>query len=142
AARVIIQEKMSHLAQEIALGASSTHHARHILAAKGLTLEQKTSQLHKMIIELSNRKLKLIGPDVFFEMHHFLLASDDEFKRIRDVRHMCRIICYHNWFRRLLRQTTATDQRQIQVKPLHASLHFQFGEKNVLGLVIGMSYLK
>lgn len=136
------QKNMSSLAQEIALGVVSQHHARHILVSKALTQEHKTTHIHKTIVELTTRKSRPIGPDVFFEMHHFLLASDDEFKRIRDVRHMCRIICYHNWFRRLLRQETATDQRQIQVKPFHATLSFQFGEKRVLGLVIAMSYLK
>lgn len=137
-----IQKNMNALAQEIALGAVSAHHARHILVTKALTQEHKTTLIHKTIVELSTRKFKPIGPEVFFEMHHFLLASDDEFKRIRDVRHMCRIICYHNWFRRLLRRTKDTDQRQIMVKPLYATLRFQFGEKNVIGLVVAMSYLK
>ena len=137
-----IHKNMNALAQEIALGAVSAHHARHILVTKALTQEHKTTLIHKTIVELSTRKFKPIGPEVFFEMHHFLLASDDEFKRIRDVRHMCRIICYHNWFRRQLRRTKDTDQRQIMVKPLHASLKFQFGEKRVLGLVIDMSFIK
>lgn len=137
-----IQKNMNALAQEIALGAVSAHHARHILVTKALTQEHKTTLIHKTIVELSTRKFKPIGPEVFFEMHHFLLASDDEFKRIRDVRHMCRIICYHNWFRRQLRRTKDTDQRQIMVKPLHATLKFQFGEKRVLGLVLAMSFIK
>ncbi len=137
-----IQKNMNALAQEIALGAVSAHHARHILVTKALTQEHKTTLIHKTIVELSTRKFRPIGPEVFFEMHHFLLASDDEFKRIRDVRHMCRIICYHNWFRRLLRRIKDTEQRQIMVKPLHASLKFQFGEKRVLGLVIAMSFMK
>ncbi len=137
-----IQKNMNALAHEIALGAVSAHHARHILVTKALTQEHKTTLIHKTIVELSTRKFKPIGPEVFFEMHHFLLASDDEFKRIRDVRHMCRIICYHNWFRRLLRRYSDSDQREIMVKPLHATLRFQFGEKCVIGLVIAMSFLK
>ncbi len=137
-----LQKNMNALAQEIALGAVSAHHARHILVTKALTQEHKTTLIHKTIVELSTRKFKPIGPEVFFEMHHFLLASDDEFKRIRDVRHMCRIICYHNWFRRQLRRIKDTDQRQIMVKPLHARLKFQFGEKNVIGLVIAVSFIK
>jgi oligopeptide transport system substrate-binding protein len=144
AALLAIREKMPLLAQEVALGAVSTHHARHILAAKGLTQEQKTTQLHKMIIELSNRKLKALGPDIFFEMHHFLLACDDEFKRIRDVKHMCRVICCHNWFRRLLRTTQRhgeIKERQIRFKLLKTPLHFTFGEKKVLGLVIAVNPL-
>jgi hypothetical protein len=104
ATRSSIREKLPALFQEIALGAVSAHHARHIMATKGLTAEQKTTQIHKTIIELSNRKLKTIAADVFVEMHYFLLASDDEFKKLREVRHMCRVICYNNWFRRLLRQ--------------------------------------
>src|SRR5262249_3443023 len=90
---------------------------------------------------LSSRRFRTIGSEVFFEMHHFLLASDDEFKALRDVRHMCRIICYHNWFRRKARLSSDTE-RQLLVKPLTTTLHFPFGEKEVLGLVIGISYLK
>lgn len=136
-----LHKTLSALAQEIALGAVSAHHARHILMTKALTHEHKTTLIHKTIVELTTRKFKAIGPEVFFEMHHFLLASDDEFKRIRDVRHLSRIICYHNWFRRQLLKSETPEQRQIMVKPLPTVLKFQFGEKSVLGLVITLSYL-
>ncbi|MDB6081528.1 MAG: hypothetical protein JWO53_800, partial [Chlamydiia bacterium] len=144
AALLSIREKMPSIAQEIALGAISAHHARHILATKGLTLEQKTTQIHKTIIELSNRKLRPISPDVFLEMQYFLLACDDEFKRIREVRHMCRIICYHNWYRRQLRQGMRhgeNKERQMRFKLLKTPLRFAFGEKKVLGIVIAVNFL-
>lgn len=137
----IIQKNIPSLAQEIALGAVSEHHARHILVTKALTQEHKASLINKTIVELAARNFKSIGSDVFFEMHHFLLSSDDEFKRIRDVRHMCRIICCHNWFRKQLRLSKQTD-RQVLVKPMRTNLNFQFGEKNVLGLAISISFLK
>lgn len=137
-----IQKSMQALAQEIALGVVSAHHARHILVTKALTHEHKTTLIHKTIVELSTRKFKPIGPEVFFEMHHFLLASDDEFKRLRQVRDMCRIICYHNWFRRVLSRSKENEQRHILVKPIRCVLQFQFGGKNVLGLVIAISFLK
>lgn len=144
AALFSIRERLPLFAQEVALGAVSIHHARHILATKGLTQEQKTTQLHKTIIELSNRRLKPLGHDVFFEMHHFLLACDDEFKRIRDVKHMCRVICYHNWFRKVLRSSARygeQKERQIRFKLLKTPLCFAFGEKKVLGIVIAINLL-
>jgi oligopeptide transport system substrate-binding protein len=136
-----VLKNLPALAQEISLGAVSLHHARHILVTKALTQEHKTSLIHKAMIDLSSRRFRAIGAEVFFEMHHFLLASDDEFKALRDVRHMCRIICYHNWFRRKQNLTNETE-RQVFVKPLRTTLHFQFGEKPVLGLVIALSHLK
>jgi len=135
------QKNIPALAQEIALGAVSAHHARHILMTKSLTQGHKTTLIHKTIVEYSTRRFKTFGSDLFFEMHHFLLASDDEFKRIRNVRHMCRIIYTHNWFRKVLRRSKQTE-RQAFVKVCRTNLHFQFGEKNVLGLVISLSFLK
>ncbi len=137
----LVQKQISSLAQEIALGAASSHHARHILVTKALTHEHKSTLIHKTIVDLSSRGFTLFGHDVLFEMHYFLLASNDEFKRIRDVRHMCRIICCHNWFRKQLRNSKQTD-RQVLVKPMRTNLHFQFGEKHVLGLVITISSLR
>lgn len=139
-----IREKMPSFAQEVALGAVSSHHARHILATKGLNQEQKTTQIHKTIIELSNRKLRPIGPDVFLEMHYFLLSCDDEFKKLRDVRHMCRIICYHNWYRKNLRLSMRqgdNQEKQIKFKMMKTPLHFAFGTKKVIGIVIAVNFL-
>ncbi|MBS0655245.1 MAG: hypothetical protein JSR46_05680, partial [Verrucomicrobia bacterium] len=137
-----VQNNMQSLAQEICLGAVSAHHARHILMTKTQnTQEDKTRQIHKTIIELSSRKFRPIGPAVFFEMHHFLLASDDEFKRIRNVRHMCRAICYHNWFRTLILRAVSSQKRQVFVKPIRTTLHFPFGVKHVLGICIAISHL-
>ena len=139
-----IREKTPLFSQEVALGALSTHHARHILATQGLTQEQKTTQIHKTIIELSNSKMKTIAPDVFYEMHHFLLACDDEFKGIRDVRHMCRIICYNNWYRKLLRaeeRQIEQKEREIRFKLMKTHLKFAFGDKKVLGIVIAVNFI-
>jgi oligopeptide transport system substrate-binding protein len=144
AALYSIKDKLSSFSQEVKLGAMSAHHARHILATKGLTQEQKTTELHKTIIELSNGRCKSLAADLFFELHSFLLASDDEFRRIRPVRHMCRLICYHNWFRRQLRTLFRQHERQIRFIKFKLSkslLQFAFGEKRVLGLLLSVSYL-
>jgi oligopeptide transport system substrate-binding protein len=144
AALLAIREKIPLFSQEVRLGALSSHHAKHILLTQGLTTEQKTSQIHKTIIELANSKMKTIAPDVFFEMHHFLLACDDEFKRLRDVKHMCRIICYHNWYRRLFREEafgSEPKERHIRFKLMKTPLRFTFGEKRVIGIVIGVNFI-
>jgi len=73
-------------------------------------------------------------------MHHFLLATDDEFKRLRKVRQMLRIIVYLNWFRRSLRDEE-NKGREIRFKCMKTNLSFPFGEKKVLGLAISLNYL-
>src|SRR4029077_19079285 len=63
---------------------------------------------------------------------------------LRDVRHMCRIICYHTWFRTILRDEKRQDddkQRLIRFKLLKTSLKFAFGEKKILGIAITMNFL-
>lgn len=136
-----IQKNSTVFVREIALGALSPHHARQILFTNALTQEHKTTLIYQTIAELCRRGFRSIDSDVFAEMHHFLLASDDEFKRIRDVRHMSRIICAHNWFRKQIRKSKQPD-RQVLVKPLSTNLQFQFGKKKVLGLTISISFLK
>ena len=139
-----IKNTISSFLQEIALGAVSAPHAKHILVSKAVTQEQKTTVIHKTIIDLAHRKIKAIGPDIFVEMHHFLLACDDEFKRIRAARHMSRIICYHNWFRKRLKELTTQrrSERHILIKAMETNLQFHFGEKRVVALVIAVNELK
>ena len=140
-----IQKNMPTLAEEIALGIISKHHAQHILVTKGLSQEQKTIAIHKMIIGIFNKKFKNVAPDVFVEMHHFLLASDDDFKRLRDIRHMCRVICSHLWFRQKLKEIKSSSKirtRSLYYKILPSKLHFQFGQKKVLALVIAVNFLR
>ncbi len=140
----LIKKHISSFSQEIALGTTSAHNARHILATKGMTLDQKTAHLHKMIVHLSQGRLKPIAAELFTEMQYSLLASDDEFKRIRDLKHLIRIICYCSWFRKSLRSSKKeiTDQRKAIFKCVRSDLHFAFGKKKVIGIIIAINFIK
>ena len=144
AALLSIREKNNPFIEELALGAVSPYHARHILATKGLTQEQKTTQINKVIVSLSNEKLKSLASELFFELHHFLLACDDEFRRIRQVSHLCRTVVYLAWFKKQLATKAKfleKSQREIIFKVKKSSLQFTFGQKWVLGITIAMSHL-
>jgi oligopeptide transport system substrate-binding protein len=139
-----VKERIGAIESEIALGATSPHHARHIFSTMGLSLEQKTALIHKTILNLSEKKFQASAADIYVETHHFLLACDDEFKRLRDVAQMVRIICYHNWFRRKHRQEKKQSEsgtRKISFKIMKTSLKFAFGQKKVLGIVISINFL-
>jgi ABC-type oligopeptide transport system substrate-binding subunit len=139
-----IKKNIGSIAKEICLGVTSGDHARHILEAKGLSKEQKTTLIHESVVRMMRKRPKDIEPDIFNEIQRFLLSCDDEFKKIRDVRHMTRIIYFHHLFKRILgREISALPElRHLKLKMLHTHLRFPFGEKKVLGLVIGVAFKK
>ena len=140
----IIKKNFPQLAHEITLGAVSVYNAKQILTSKGITLDQKTDQIHKMMLRLAKGKLKSIAADLFTEMQHVLLSCDEEFKRIRDIKHIARLICYGNWFRRFLRgaKKEAIDQRKVTFKLTRPTLHFAFGIKHVVGITLAINFIK
>lgn len=136
-----IQKNISSFAELITLGSRSVSHAQALLVSKVLMQEPSTAQLYKAIAEIANRKYRSTGPEIFFEMQHLLLACDEEFKRIRHTRHLCRIICCHYSFRQQLQKLRA-HERHILLKVLETTLQFQFGKKPIVALVISLSELK
>lgn len=129
---------------EICLGVQSAYYARRILEIKGLSADEKTAMIQEHIAYLVQRRPSDFDRDVFAEMQHVLVRCPDEFKAQRESRHMSRIISVHYLFRKELhRQVKKTpNRRHLFVKLVRARLHLADGKKRVLGLMVGLNFLR
>lgn len=126
------------------LGVSSPNYARRILEVKGCALDQKTVLIQEYIAQLVKRLPTNFESDVFSEMHHILVICHDDFKSQREVRHMARIINFHYLYRKQLlrRLKTLAGKRLVFLKIFKAKVDFPSGKKSVLGIVVGLNFLR
>lgn len=130
---------------EIYIGADSHYKANRILEVKGLSGDEKTALVHENIVNLLRRQKQNFGEDIFVEMQHFLVVCQDGFKKIRDHRHMSRIIGVLYLFRRRLQEALigAPHKRHIYSKLIRTSLSSNSTkQKKVLGCLVLLNFIQ
>lgn len=85
----IVQNNWEALKNEIRLNILSVRHARHVIAVKKLSSEQKKIIIQENISSILDRPLKDIDPSAFDQMHRFLLQviADEKLKQIKEQFH-------------------------------------------------------
>jgi len=128
---------------EICMGIVSVYHANRILEIKGLTADEKTAFVQEHIARLIQSKPAYFDYDIFHQMQHFLVMCSEEFKALRDWRHMSRIICIFYLFRKALHKAIEKepDKRILSLKLMQARLQVPLGVKEVLSVFVGMNFL-
>ncbi len=129
---------------EIKLGLESSYYARRILEVKGLAADAKTASIHEDISHLARRLPKIFEHEILAEMQHVLVMTREEFKTPRSSRHLSKIISIHYLFRKDLHSAIKDlpDQRHIRLKIFKSKLHLPKGKKNVLCILINLSFFK
>jgi len=137
----ILQKNLPIIESEIRLGMESYYQACRILEIRGLTCDEKTALIQENIVSLIKHRPQDFDYDILSEMQHFLVLCKEEFKQNRCWRHMSRIICVHYLFRKTLKPALEIypERRYINIKLIRAFIE---NKKKVLGIAIGMSYLK
>lgn len=139
-----INRNLPGLADEIKLGSLSKGYAKHILEMKRLSLGGKTSYIYETIVGAMRRYPKRFEHDIFREIQRFLVNYREEFRQIRDMRHLCRIISSHYLFHKTLQQDVKAypERRHLYFKLLKTSLQYTFGLKKVLGICIALNSIR
>lgn len=139
-----VRAHLPMLESEIRLGAASAYHASRIMEIKGLSGDEKTSIIQEKISSLVQRRSKDFDYDIFSQMQHFLVMCCEEFKAVRESSHMSRIISVFYIFRKFLRRhiEEMPMKRHVSLKLTKARLHLPLGIKKVLGVFVGMNFLK
>lgn len=141
---LVMKKNLPTLETEMRLGIVSSYQANRILEIKGLTPDEKTAMIQEKIASLVKRRPQDLDYDIFCEMQHFLVLCKEEFKVCRDYRHMSRIICVLYLFRKALRHSSEAyiEKRFISVKLIRAKVYCNPGCKAVLGIAVGISFLR
>ena len=136
-------ENMPRLRDDLLRGIIDDNYAQHILEAKGMSLEEKSAAIQKRLAFMAERFPSTFDKDLFAEAGHLMLHLSENFKSIRNVKHLCKIALSHYYFRSLLRQYSDTkkDKRHIRIKLFKTQLRFPFGNKQVLGIAICINML-
>lgn len=139
-----IQQNLPIIESEICLGVTSNYGAQRVLEVKGLTADEKTSTIQEHVVNLVNRRPTDFDVNVYTEMQHVLVMCRDEFKHVRECRHLSRIIGIQYLFRKWLRQAVERqpNKRHLTLKIVKARLHLETGLKTVLGVIIGVNFLR
>lgn len=132
------------LETEIKLGLQSSYYARRLLEIKGLAADEKLAIIQAYIAYLLQRFPHTLDHNIFSEMQQFLVICKDDFKKIRESRHLSRIIIAHYHFRKELKKLLKGHQekRHLFIKVFKAKLRSESIEKPVIGISIGINFLK
>jgi oligopeptide transport system substrate-binding protein len=129
---------LEHLKQEIVFAVQFPLLANRIAIGRELSKDASTL-LRQELVRRVLRKGQRYPQELFDELQHFLLATDQEFKTIRATAHLLRLVSSHYWLRK--RQETfkvSETERQLFFRIFPSTLRFQFGTKNVISLVISL----
>lgn len=139
-----IQRNLPIIDSEVCLGVVSSYYARRILEVKGLSNDEKTAMIQEYIAYMTSRRPNNFSYDVFTEMQHLLVMWRDDFKAVRDVRHLSRIICVQYLFRKSLRESIRSnpEKRHLYLKIFKAKLRPPEVDKMVLGLIVAVNFLR
>ncbi len=129
---------------EIKLGVVSDFHASRILQFKGLSYDRKTTLIQDKIASLIQSRSKDFGKSILSHMQHFLVTCSEEFKTQRDYHHISRIISTLFFMQGLLKQrlTAESERRHVLVKFLKTKVLLGERVKEVLGVIVGLNFLK
>lgn len=139
-----IQKHFPLIGNEIALGINSIFYAQRILEIKGLSADEKTAMIQSFITYLIKRFPYLFEMDVFSEMQHVLVICREEFKALRQARHLSRIIAAYYIFRKVLKESLGKNlnRRYLTLKLFRTSIQTPHGSKRVLGILVTVNLLK
>ena len=137
-----IRDQLPIIEGEIRMGLLSVYHANRILEIKGLSADEKTSLIQERIASLLEKRPKDFDHAIFAQMQHFLVMCSEEFKAIREYRHMSRIIYVFYLFRKILKGEIEKNplHRFVHVKVSLAYLHHAFGIKKILGVFAALNF--
>lgn len=140
----MVKRNFSIIENEIRLGVVSVYHASRILEVKGLSTDEKISLIQERISALIQKRPNDFDYDIFAQMQHFLVMCRDEYKAVREYEHMSRIIYVFYLFRKELRKQVEAlpNKRHLSLKLIKARLHLPLGVKQVLGVFVGINFLK
>lgn len=136
-----LKEMEGHLRQEVLFALQFPLLANRIVVGRDLS-KDSSSLLRQELVRRVLRRRHRYPHELFDELQHFLLATDQEFKSIRTTSLLLRLVFSHFWLRR--RQETfkvAETERQLFFRIFPSTLRFQFGTKRVISLVISLRSL-
>ena len=134
----LIQKNLPILAKETAHLVKAPRFGRDFLETKNLSPDFKTTLMHQDLSHLIRRFPHLFDQTLFQEHKRLLVLATKEFVEPRTARHLGKILAAHHVMHKLITRAASLfpEERHLQLRVAPTRLHFLFGTKTVVGLII------
>lgn len=138
------EPSFSMLEHELKMGALSQYHANRILELKVLTVHEKMSHVQELLTDCICRFPAHFDHDLFATFHRFIQSTTEAFRKERSVRYLTRLVAAIYLLQNRLQKNVeeVPEKRHMCIKLLRTNLHDVFGEKHVLGIFVGLNFLR
>jgi oligopeptide transport system substrate-binding protein len=138
-----IAEHSVPLPQQIELSLLLPSVSTQLAAALHFRSHYTASLLHQELVRWLSRNRSPAPIAVLKELQRFLLASDCDFLDIRHPSHLLKIVRSHLWLKEMHAHhpSTGGSEKWFYYRIFRSKLHFPFGTKNVICLVISLHCL-
>lgn len=132
------------LKHELLVGLRSPYHSNRILELKGMTLEEKRIRVQERVAKILQRFPEKFDYDFFSLMQHYFIRSHQESLRFHEVRQISENLAGLYQLKRKLIQKIEenAERRHLFVKVKRRWLHHPFGSRQVLGISVGLNFLR
>lgn len=132
------------LKHELLVGLRSPYHANRILELKGMTLEEKRIRVQERVAKTLQRFPEKFDYDFFYLVQHYFIRSHQESLRFHEVRQISENLAGLYLLKRKLIQKIEenAERRHLFVKVRKRWLHHPFGSRQVLGVSVGLNFLR
>ncbi len=129
---------------ELTLGATSYFHARCILEAKGVTLDEKAALVHERMLRWICRFPASFDAELLFAMHALFILAKEGFKQGRSAGCLARIVISFYALKKELVSSVekGPSERHFKIRCAPFTAPSPLGAKKVLGLFVGLNFLK
>ncbi len=133
-----LKNQLSALEQQIGLTLLLPTTCQQMLTTSGLTSHSSSSTFQQELLHWLARHPPQNPTDACGELQRFLLTTDAEFKRIRTPSHLLKLVRSHIYLKQKKTSLASTNipEKQLFFRLFPSELHFPFGTKDVLCLVI------
>jgi len=137
----VMQKHLPLLSNELALCLSSSKYLEQVLDTKGLSLDEKSAEVQAILRRVVRRFSAHFDMDLFRDMSTLFALSKPQFRKHRLPHHLSQIIVSLSWLQKKLEHALSVlpEKRHLEMRFIRSKLHFLFGSKDVLGLVLVVS---
>jgi hypothetical protein len=134
----LFKKNLPLLTKEIVQVVKTRYFAHNLLEAKSLSQDFKTTLIHQDLVRLLEKYPHLFDQGIFVEIKRFLALATKEFLESRPPRHLAKILAAHYMTRKIIMRAIGLfpEERHLQLRVAPTKLHFLFGTKSVVGLLI------
>ncbi|MFI5334775.1 MAG: ABC transporter substrate-binding protein, partial [Chlamydiales bacterium] len=139
----LFQQRAPLLTKEIAQVVKTRFFAHNFLEAKNLSQDFKSSLIYQDLVRLLQKHPHIVDRGIFTEAKRMLALVTKEFLDSRSPRHLAKILASHHMTRKIIMRAMGLfpEERHLQLRVAPTRLHFLFGTKAVMGLMISICLL-